>query len=224
MSLREGCCRAVRAMSTCVILTATVLLASCGDPFAGDPPLTRAASDETQETQRQQSSGRSIENPEAASREAEGKTGALQSPSRLGGDLDQRRGDTFDDESIPPPAGLMDQSGPIDQGSGYASAESRFRMNERHRARIDQLKRRLEHMADGPEKDRLLRELDEVSAAYRATRDGLIDTATVMGREEARGMTDAQRKRLLRLMAGYDMSKPSDVAEWNRVKSEELGR
>lgn len=202
---------------TSLAVAALFCLAACS-AAEGDLPLSRAEGDESDARTEQTSPKKDATQDSEVEQEVRerklgeavrGQTGAVQAMPTPGSDVD---------ELVPPPAGLLDQSDPH-QAPGYRS-----RLNEGYRARIDELKRELEHMVDGPSKERLLRELEEASEQYRATREGLVDTHTIIGNDGSTGMTEEQRARLLRLMARYDMTKPGDVAEWNRVKSEVLGR
>jgi len=98
--------------------------------------------------------------------------------------------------------------------------------NQGHRTRIETLKKQLEGMVDGPSKDALLHELEQESAGYRASREGLIESPnpTDTTAKPSTERTAAQLSSLRAKMAGLDMRKPEDAAKWAKIKHEELGR
>ena len=98
--------------------------------------------------------------------------------------------------------------------------------NQGHRARIEALKQQLQDMVGGSSKDALLQELEQESAGYRASREGLIESPnpTDATAKPATELSAAQLSSLRGKMAGLDMTKPEDAAKWAKIKREELGR
>ena len=98
--------------------------------------------------------------------------------------------------------------------------------NQGHRTRIETLKRQIDGMVDGATKDSLLQELEQESAGYRASREGLIDSPNPADATAKAGTepSAAQLTSLRGKMVGLDMRKPEDAAKWAKMKHEELGR
>jgi len=105
-----------------------------------------------------------------------------------------------------------------------APAQLRLEKRENHRARIDSLKQQAQSASEGPDKQALLRQIDDEVKGYVSTQEGHLEPLAVQAPDPATAITAAQRASLLAKMAAFDMSKPADVARWAQLKHKELGR
>jgi cell division protein FtsB len=125
-------------------------------------------------------------------------------------------------QAISAQAPIPDPPGLIKRGDTRALLQK----NQAHRARIEALKQQIEGLVDGSSKDALLQELEQESAGYRASREGLIDSPdpTIAPPSGPKELSAAQLASLREKMVGLDMQKPADAAKWAKIKHEELGR
>jgi hypothetical protein len=103
---------------------------------------------------------------------------------------------------------------------------ARRRLDEQvaRRKRVDDMKAELEKAVDSPERRTRAAALRTEYEAEVAATEGIRPDLRGPRPPEPKGMSEAQRRRLLAKMAAFDMRDPAQAREWARIKHEELGR
>ena len=104
------------------------------------------------------------------------------------------------------------------------AAIRKLRDRTQRRATLDDLKARLASMPESTERRALAQELRATFDGYVSGDEGLAARGNADAIPIPPARTPEQTTSLLAKMSQYDLKKPSDAAEWARVKAQELGQ